>query len=127
MHRLGFVLLLAICCCALGCSSLGFSTYPVAHFMTRQTKDVLASSPSMPPVARELAKEVLLEHRLEPGDEILIEPVEIDSELQLPADQVIAADGTIDLGKFGRVVVASFTLEQAEALVQRDSGRARKE
>ncbi len=108
---------LAVLACA-GCSSLGFSAHPVAHLMTRQTKAVLAASPSRPLVARELAQEVLSAHYLQPGDQLLIEVTGGDSAIRLPADQQIAADGSLDLGEFGRVIVTSQTLEQAEQLIQ---------
>ncbi|MCO8121639.1 polysaccharide export protein [Stieleria sp. TO1_6] len=101
-----------------GCSALGFSSYPVAHIMTDDTKAVLASTPGMPNVPRELAKEVLPDHYLQPGDEVLLETVSDDTDIRLPADQQVMADGTIDLGAYGRVVVASLTLEQAEAAIQ---------
>ncbi len=104
--------------CTLGCSSLGFATYPVAHFMTDQTKEVLEASPRRPVVARELAKEVLAGHFLQPGDELLVEAMNGESEIRLPADQQVAADGSLDLGKFGRIIVTSMTLEQAERLIQ---------
>lgn len=107
-----------------GCSILGFSAYPVAHVMTDDTKDVLAATPSNVNVARELSKEVQANHFLQPGDELLLETVgdgrgSLDSEIRLPADQQVMTDGSIDLGQFGRVVVAGMTLEQAETSIQR--------
>ncbi len=102
-----------------GCSMLGFSAYPAAHLMTEDTKRVLEGSSTRGHLARELSKEVLPAHYLQPGDEVLVEVVDYDSDVRLPADQQVMADGTIDLGKYGRVVVASKTNEQAEAVVQR--------
>ncbi|QEG01729.1 Polysaccharide biosynthesis/export protein [Stieleria maiorica] len=102
-----------------GCSALGFSTYPVAHVMTDDTKAVLEQTPRNLDVARELSKEVQVAHYLQPGDELLIETIDADVDFRLPADQRVLADGTIDLARFGRVVVASKTLEQAEAAIQR--------
>lgn len=101
-----------------GCSSLGFSTIPVAHLMTRQTKNVLDDSPRCPQVPRELNREVMPAHYVQPGDELLIEPEDLDSEIRIPADQQVLADGAVDLGEYGRVVIAGLTLEQAEALIQ---------
>lgn len=103
---------------------LGFSPYPVAHVMTDDTKTVLAATPSGTNVPRELSKEVQANHFLQPGDELLLETVSLDPDendlgLRLPADQRVLADGTIDIGAFGRVVVASMTLEQGEASIQR--------
>ena len=102
-----------------GCSLLGFSAYPVAHLMTKDTKRVLEGTSTRGHLARELSKEVLPAHYLQPGDELLIEVVDFNSDVRLPADQQVMADGTIDLGKYGRVVVASKTHEQAETAVQR--------
>ncbi len=118
-RKIPFVFQIALLPLLAGCSALGFSTYPVAHVMTDDTKAVLAQTPTNLDVARELAKEVQSAHFLQPGDELLIETVDSDADFRLPADQRVLADGTIDLGRFGRVVVASKTLEQAEAAIQR--------
>ncbi|QDV42729.1 Polysaccharide biosynthesis/export protein [Stieleria neptunia] len=117
--KIPFVFQIALLPLLAGCSALGFSTYPVAHVMTDDTKAVLAQTPTNLDVPRELAKEVQVAHYLQPGDELLIETVDSDADFRLPADQRVLADGTIDLARFGRVVVASKTLEQAEAAIQR--------
>ncbi|KAA5545601.1 sugar transporter [Roseiconus nitratireducens] len=95
--------------------------------MTDDTKEVLAQTSVRGPLARELSKEVRPAHYLQPGDELLIELADFDSDVRLPADQQVMADGTIDLAEFGRVVVASLTLEQAEAAVQRAIAAVEKE
>ncbi len=97
---------------------LGFSSYPVANLMTKETECVLEHSTPRANVPRELSKEVRPAHYLHPGDELLVEVLDLESDVRLPADQQIMADGSIDLGKYGRVVVAGKTPEQAEALVQ---------
>jgi protein involved in polysaccharide export with SLBB domain len=87
--------------------------------MTAQTKQVLdASAEHSVGVPRELGKQVLQIHYLEPGDELLIESNDIESQVRIPADQQVLADGTVDLGKYGRVKVAGLTIEQSEALIQ---------
>jgi protein involved in polysaccharide export with SLBB domain len=101
-----------------GCSTLGFAPYPVAHILTADTKRVLEQTPKRFEVPRELSKQVRQEHRLQPGDELLIEVVSEDSDIRLPVDQQVMADGSLDLAQFGRLVVASLSLEQAEALIQ---------
>ncbi len=118
MNRLITCLLLIGWGASLGCSSLGFSTYPVAHLMTRETQRVLDASPRRPAVPRELRQEVLPVHYLQPGDELLIEATDFDATVRIPADQRVLADGTIDLDKHGRVVVSGMSLEQAEAAIQ---------
>jgi polysaccharide export outer membrane protein len=54
----------------------------------------------------------------EPGDELLVESASFDSPLRFPTDQVVLSDGTIDLGMYGRVIVAGFTIEQIEEVVE---------
>lgn len=118
MKRLLACLLLLGCVASSGCSSLGFSTTPTAHLMTRETKRVLDASPRVPAVPRELQQQVLPIHYLQPGDELLIESTDVERSLRIPADQRVLADGSIDLAEFGRVVVAGMSLEQAEAAIQ---------
>jgi polysaccharide biosynthesis/export protein len=79
---------------------------------------VLDSSPRAANLPRELARSVLPAHYLQPGDIVVVEPVRLDSDVRLPADQRIMADGTIDLGGYGRVIVAGLTIEDAERLVE---------
>lgn len=103
---------------ATGCSTLGLSLYPSGAALTTEAKDVLEASRVPIGMARENAKTVLPSHALQPGDALLIEPMNLDRDLHLPADQIVLADGTVDLGPYGRVVVAGRNLEQAEALVE---------
>lgn len=101
-----------------GCSTLGLSLYPSGATLTDEAEAVLNASRIPTNIARENAKTVLPPHALEPGDSILIEPVSLERDLRLPADQIVLADGTVDLGPYGRVVVAGKSLEQAESLIE---------
>lgn len=103
-----------------GCttSSGTFSLVPAGHYLTRQAEAVLDASPRVAALPRELDKSVLPAIYLEPGDTLLIEPVDFDSEIRLPADQQVLADGTVDLGQYGRLIVAGLTLEQAEGAIE---------
>ena len=101
-----------------GCSTLGIELVGNDDW-TEQTKAVVAASPVGTTLPRELDKDVLPGHYLIPGDVLVIEPVKLDSIVRLPADQRVLADGTVDLGGYGRVVVAGSTLEVAEALIER--------
>lgn len=101
-----------------GCSTLGMSLYPSASMLTRDAKGVLDASRVPAMIPRENAKTVLPPHALQPGDALLIEPVNLERDLRLPADQIVLADGTVDLGPYGRVVVAGRSLEQAESLIE---------
>ncbi len=105
--------------CSMGCSSLGLSLFPSGHYLTAKAETVLEQSPRHARLPRELELGVVPAHYLQPGDVLLIEPVDPDSEVRIPADQNVLADGSIDLGKFGRVMVAGLTLEMTENLIER--------
>lgn len=120
-HQANAVLMLLCtlpCVVAVGCSSLGLSMYPSNSTLTREAIEVLDASRIPAGMPRENAKTVLPTHVLEPGDSLLIEPVNLERDLRLPADQIVLADGTVDLGPYGRVVVAGQNLEQAESLIE---------
>ena len=77
---------------------------------------------------RELAKELLPTHVVEAGDTLLVQPAELDAPVRLPPDQPVQPDGTIDLGVYGRPVVAGKTLAQVEVQLKdvikaRDKGK----
>jgi polysaccharide biosynthesis/export protein len=75
--------------------------------------------PMPPPVPRELEKTVLATCIVEPGDELAIVPVKADSPVRVPQErQPILPDGKIDLGEYGRVLVAGKPIEEVEAHVQ---------
>jgi protein involved in polysaccharide export with SLBB domain len=74
--------------------------------------------PVAPAVPRELDKHLLPTYIVEPGDVILVYPVELDSPVRLPGDQPVLLDGTINLGKYGQLVVAGHTLADIEAQVR---------
>ena len=63
---------------------------------------------------REPAKAWLEKYVVEPGDGLLIMPVELDSKVRIPADQTVLPDGSIDLGKYGRLMVAGKTVAEIE-------------
>jgi polysaccharide biosynthesis/export protein len=100
-----------------GCSGGGgsFTLLPTGDFLLKSTRFVRRSVPRSLPVPRELQKTVLPQYILQAGDVLLVEPTTLDSPLRFPADQTILADGTIDLGRYGRLVVAGKTIEQVEA------------
>lgn len=109
-----FVLILA----STGCSTLGLSLWPAQFPLLSQTKEFAASAPLPNNLADELTKQVLAEYFLEPGDRILIEPLQLDSKFRTVGDQKIQVDGSIDLGEFGRVRVAGLTVEGVERLIE---------
>jgi protein involved in polysaccharide export with SLBB domain len=110
---------LVTCIASAGCSVLGFSAYPLAHTITDDTKAVLSESPAMPDIARELSKAVPLTRFLQPGDQLLIEATEEEPTHRIPGDQTVLSDGSVDLGYYGRVIVAGMTQEDAEFAIQK--------
>lgn len=107
-----------MCGLSTGCSSLGLSLYPTGHFFTDRAEAVVAASPASAPLAREQNKAVVPTHFLQPGDVLLIEPVKSGDDVRIPADQTVLADGSVDLGIFGRVVLAGLSIEGAELLIE---------
>lgn len=101
-----------------GCSSMGLSLCPPGEKLTIESKQVLNASGIPRAIPRENAKTVLPPHTLEPGDALLIEPVNFERDLRLPADQQVLADGSVDLGPYGRLIVAGRSLEEAESLIE---------
>jgi protein involved in polysaccharide export with SLBB domain len=86
--------------------------------MLTPTAEEFRQMAGVAPLPRELNKSLLPAYMVEPGDTLLVLPARLDSPLRLPGDQVILQDGTIDLGEFGRPVVADKTVPQVEAEVQ---------
>lgn len=116
-----FVTILTGCllmCCTCGCSSLGLSAWPAQFQLLKQTKQIRAAAPLPAGMPHELSKYALPDYFVEPGDRILIEPVNLDSEIGSLGDQRVQVDGTVDLGKFGRIQVAGLTVEDIEHAVE---------
>ncbi len=114
-----YLLTISLLVASAGCSSSGFSFSPPRHLLTDQAEAVVSRAPRHIDLPRELNETVLVAHYLQPGDVLLVEPVELDSPVRFPADQKVLADGTVDLGGYGRVIVAGLTLEAAEALIEK--------
>ena len=99
-----------------GCAGGGFGA---ADPLTPQADCARRSVPLPAAVPREFAKTLLPTYRLAPGDTVLVEPANFDTPLRFPADQPVQPDGTIDLGRFGRVPVAGMSVAEVEELVAR--------
>jgi polysaccharide biosynthesis/export protein len=102
-----------------GCSSaqaLGLGG--PAHRLLPETKSVRDAAPVPAPVPRELNRVLLPAHTVEPGDTLLVQPAELDAPVRLPPDQPVLPDGTIDLARYGRPVVAGKTVPEIEAQIQ---------
>src|SRR6185312_2295457 len=87
---------------------------PTGDYLTKDAKFVRSAVPRSVRAPRELQKMVLPSYMVQPGDQLLVEPINLDSPLRFPADQTALPDGTIDLGRFGRLIVAGKTIEEIE-------------
>lgn len=96
---------------ALGVSTPRYKLIPEAE----QFRNGAVPPPALP---RELAKVPLAEYIVEPGDALLIQVNDLDSAVRLPADQPVLPDGAIELGEYGRPVVAGKTVPAIEAEVK---------
>ena len=98
-----------------GCSTLSSLGLPVASgpytilSSASKMRDAVGHPDHIP---HEMAKSVQSPHRVEPGDVLVVEPVDFDSPIRFPSDQTVQADGTIDLGQYGRVHAAGLTLDE---------------
>ncbi len=105
-----------------GCSSLGVSGWPAQFHLTSAAKQFAAGARLPSGLPNELNKVELGEYFVEPGDRILIEPTDLDSEIGSLGDQKVQVDGSIDLGEFGRIRVVGMTVEAIEAEVENQIG-----
>jgi polysaccharide export outer membrane protein len=99
---------------AVGCSGSN-ALFPHTYKMLPSARDIADSMRPTDP--RELSKQALEAYYIQPGDVLLLEVTDLESDIRVPADQTVMPDGTIDLGQYGRIVVAGLTIEQIEVLV----------
>ena len=106
-----FAFLLAFCA---GCSNI-LGLTPSGHRLTNEAKALRSAYPDPLPLPRELDKRVAPPFVVEPGDVLLVQPANLDSPVRLPGDQTVLPDGTIQLGRYGQMIVAGRTIPQIEA------------
>ena len=97
-------------------STLGFT--PPVHKLIPPAEQFRTQMVNPAPLSKELDKAPLPAYVVEPGDTLSVEPVDLDSPVRLPGNQPVLPDGTIDLGKYGRPVVAWKTVPQVETEVR---------
>src|SRR5579884_2257001 len=102
------------CFLAAGCSNI-LGLTPTGHRLTAEAKALRSAYPDPLPLPRELDKRVAPLFVVEPGDVLLVQPANLDSPVRLPGDQTVLPDGTIQLGRYGQIVVAGKTIPQIEA------------
>src|SRR4051812_34090320 len=110
-------LLALLACGPLACSTssgTSFVLFPEGHRLIDSAREIRQSNTQPAALPRELAKSVMGPYIVEPGDVLLVQPVNLDSTARLPGDQTILPDGTIQLGRYGRLQVAGKTVEQVE-------------
>ncbi len=112
---------------ALACSLLGgctgrpggpFSLATEGQRLLPATKELRQAAPDALALPRELDKALAPPYVVEPGDVLLVQPANFDSPARLPGDQPVLPDGTINLGRYGRLLVAGKTVEQIEPEVR---------
>jgi protein involved in polysaccharide export with SLBB domain len=91
--------------------------FPEGHRLHDSVAEMRQAVPEPLPLPRELDKSLLPAYIVEPGDVLLVQSADVDSPVRLPADQPVLQDGTINLGRYGHVVVAGKTVEEIAPLV----------
>src|SRR5436190_2885929 len=104
--------------CATGPGAKGFSLFPQGHPLTDTAKALRWANAGAREVPRELEKQPLPTYVVEPGDVLLVQPSDLDSPVRLPGDQPVLPDGTINLGRYGRIKVAGMIVDEIEAAVR---------
>jgi polysaccharide biosynthesis/export protein len=102
--------------CGCGTVAQGVSPFPDRYPVGDGARAARLCPPQQLP--REGHKDTQAEYRVEPGDGLLVMPADLDSKVRLPADQTILSDGTIDLGKYGRLHVAGRSIPEIEVMVK---------
>jgi polysaccharide biosynthesis/export protein len=104
-----------------GCTSTpgrGLSLFPEGHPLSETAKELRWANAGPLQIPRELEKQPLPPYVVEPGDVLLVQPVDLDSPVRLPGDQPVLPDGTINLGRFGQLIVAGKTVPEVEGMVR---------
>jgi protein involved in polysaccharide export with SLBB domain len=96
----------------------GLTLFSEGHRLLDSVQEMRRAAPEPLPLPRELDKHLLPTYDVEPGDVLLVQPADFESPIRFPADQPVLQDGTINLGRYGHVVVAGKTVEEIAALVR---------
>src|SRR5205814_9275012 len=121
----GMALLLASGCTSSPGNPLGI--FPEGQRLLPATKEARRAAPEALPLPRELDKQLAPDFIIEPGDVLLVQPADLASPIRIPGDQPVLPDGSIHLGKFGRVIVVGLTIEQVEQAVREQIVRQMKD
>lgn len=97
-----------------GCSVTGNVPFFPSRYPLTDASNAAALGPPMD-AAREMRKAISPDYIVEPGDSLIIAPVDLDSRVRLTTDQPVLPDGTVDLSKYGRWRVAGKTVDTIES------------
>ena len=106
---------------ATGChtaASMGLPISAGSNYLLSDAVEIREAIGHRSDVATELAKAPLQPHYVEAGDVLVIEPNDFNSPVQLPSDQTVQQEGTIDLGGYGRLRVVGLTVPEIQQQVQ---------
>ena len=104
-----------------GCSALTgspYSSFNPTHKLLDAADAFRKAAPVPAAVPRELDKRPQPPYVVEPGDVLLVQPADVDSTVRLPGDQPVMPDGTIQLGKYGKLQVVGKTIDEIEPAVK---------
>jgi protein involved in polysaccharide export with SLBB domain len=102
----------------LGSPGNRFSLFPQGHDLLPAAKNLRMAASQSLALPRELEKQVAPTYTVEPGDVLLIQPASLESPARLPGDQPVLPDGSINLGRYGRLIAAGKTVEEIETAVK---------
>lgn len=98
-------------------ASLGLPVSAGSNYLLSDAVEIRQAVGHQPGVPTELAKVALPPHRVEAGDVLVIEPNDFNSPVRLPGDQTVQQDGTIELGSYGRLLVAGLSAQEIQGRV----------
>jgi protein involved in polysaccharide export with SLBB domain len=98
-----------------GCSLLGLQ--PPRYKLLDEAK-AFRESTYPPAVPKELAKQPLAPFVVEPGDGLLVQVTQAEPGDRTTFDAPVLPDGVIELGKYGRPLVAGRTLPEIDGIVR---------
>jgi protein involved in polysaccharide export with SLBB domain len=90
----------------------GFVMLPAWKYMKQDTQGVISGLPRWVP--GESHKTAASRYTIRPADVLTLEPLTRKRSVKFSGEQTVRLDGSIDLGKYGRLFVAGQTLEQIE-------------
>ncbi|HEY5312245.1 MAG TPA: SLBB domain-containing protein [Pirellulales bacterium] len=92
----------------------GLVMLPAYKYLKEDTKDVVTGVPISGSAPCNLQKTAASPYTIRPADGLTLEPLTRRRSVKFMGEQTVRLDGSIDLGKYGRLFVAGQTLEQVE-------------